>query len=64
MSGASTIYAHTLPNRPPSDWETLEAHAAGVAGLARSLACGFDAGEEKGQPGSPVTLRLCEGVPA
>jgi hypothetical protein len=34
MSGASTIYAHTLPNRPPSEWETLEAHAAGVAGLA------------------------------
>ena len=45
MSGFRTIYAHTLPNRPESDWETLETHAAAVSDLAESFAAAFGAAE-------------------
>ena len=39
------IYAHTLPGRPESEWETLEAHSADVAKLARQFAEQFHAEE-------------------
>ena len=39
------IYAHTLANTPIEEWETLEAHASRVAGLARSFAAAFGAGD-------------------
>lgn len=42
---ASAVYAHSLPGRPKSDWETLDRHAAGVAALARSSAAAFGAGD-------------------
>src|ERR1700722_19811696 len=31
------IYAHTRPDRPPSEWEPLEAHAKAVGELAESF---------------------------
>lgn len=37
------IYAHSLRGRPPSDWETLDEHAADVARLAGSFAAAFGA---------------------
>jgi hypothetical protein len=40
-----TIFAHSLPGRPQSDWETLEVHAARVAELARSFASAFGAAD-------------------
>lgn len=36
------IYAHSVPDRPQSDWETLDEHADRVAGLARSFTGAFD----------------------
>ncbi len=39
------VYAHTLPNRGEADWETLEAHSAAVAKLAREFTEPFHAGE-------------------
>jgi CRISPR-associated endonuclease Cas3-HD len=46
MAGTDrTIYAHSLPDRPPSEWETLEVHAAEVARLAKSFATAFGAGD-------------------
>jgi CRISPR-associated endonuclease/helicase Cas3 len=42
------VYAHTRPDRPPSEWELLEAHAKAVADLAESFCEGFAPGF--GQP--------------
>ena len=36
-------YAHSLPGRPPTDWEPLEEHLTCVADLARQFARRFDA---------------------
>ena len=38
------IYAHSLEDRPESDWETLEAHSlrVGTAAAARAQAAGFE----------------------
>lgn len=41
----SAVYAHSLPGRPQSEWETLDEHAAAVAELARSFAEAFGAGD-------------------
>ena len=39
-------YAHSLPGHPTTEnWQTLEAHSAGVASRARSFASGFDSGD-------------------
>src|SRR5207244_1646597 len=38
-----TIYAHTLPDRPKSEWETLDVHAGHVSEYARSFAGAFGA---------------------
>ena len=38
------VYAHTRPDRPPSEWEPLEAHAQEVAALAESFCEGFAPG--------------------
>lgn len=40
-----TIYAHSLPGEPQSQWETLEAHADHVARLARTFAAAFGAAD-------------------
>jgi hypothetical protein len=40
-----TIFAHSLPGRPQSEWETLEVHTARVAELARSFASAFGAAD-------------------
>jgi CRISPR-associated endonuclease/helicase Cas3 len=45
MSGFVPIYAHSLRNRPPSEWDPLEAHSAGVAKYAKAFAAGFGAGD-------------------
>ncbi|KIT18129.1 CRISPR-associated endonuclease Cas3'' [Jannaschia aquimarina] len=39
------IYAHSLADKPASEWETLEAHALQVAAAARARAEPFGAGE-------------------
>jgi CRISPR-associated endonuclease/helicase Cas3 len=44
-STSRTIYAHSLPDRPKSEWETLEVHATEVARLAKSFAAAFGAGD-------------------
>lgn len=33
-----TVYAHSLPERPPAEWQTLDAHSAAVAALAAEFA--------------------------
>ena len=38
------VYAHTRQGRPPSEWESLEAHAKAVAALAESFCKGFAPG--------------------
>lgn len=38
-------YAHTLPERPEADWETLQTHLQNVAHRAQTFAAAFDAGE-------------------
>jgi CRISPR-associated endonuclease/helicase Cas3 len=45
VGNGQTIYAHTLPGQPPSQWETLDTHANAVATLAREFAGAFGAGE-------------------
>ncbi|HBI41401.1 MAG TPA: CRISPR-associated endonuclease Cas3'' [Planctomycetales bacterium] len=45
LSLAPPIYAHSLPGRPPADWETLADHASAVAALARDFAAAFGAAE-------------------
>jgi len=37
-------YAHSLPGRPPSEWQRLEAHLKNVAEMARGFAESFGAG--------------------
>jgi CRISPR-associated endonuclease/helicase Cas3 len=41
----TVIYAHSLKDRPESDWEPLDTHAAAVAKLAREFASAFAAGD-------------------
>lgn len=36
-----TVYAHSLPDRPMDEWETLAAHSAAVAELAADFARPF-----------------------
>ena len=38
MGRLRIIYAHTLPNQPESDWETLDVQAAEVARLTETFA--------------------------
>src|ERR1035438_2786759 len=38
------LYAHTRPDRPPSEWEPIETHAKTVAALAESFCEGFAPG--------------------
>ena len=38
-------YAHSLPNRPPVEWQTLDAHSKAVAELAKAFASHLRAGE-------------------
>ena len=38
------IYAHTLKNASPADWQSLESHLAGTADLAETFAASFGAG--------------------
>jgi CRISPR-associated endonuclease/helicase Cas3 len=38
------VYAHTRPDRPPTEWEPLEAHAKAVAALAELFCEGFAPG--------------------
>ena len=38
-------YAHSLDEKPPSEWQPLEEHLKNVAGMARSFADSFDARE-------------------
>lgn len=38
-------YAHSLPGRPPSDWQTLEEHSRNVAELAAGFAAPFGCSE-------------------
>jgi CRISPR-associated endonuclease/helicase Cas3 len=45
MNGLATIYAHSLPRHPQSEWESLEAHASSVALLARSFSDAFGSGD-------------------
>lgn len=40
----SSFYAHTKEGKPPEEWQTLEAHLEGVAGLAESFASQFGCG--------------------
>ena len=39
-----TCYAHSLPGRPPAEWQTLDAHSSAVAALAESFADSFGSG--------------------
>lgn len=45
MQAIEKLYAHTLPGRPPADWEPLEVHAGRVAELAGLFASAFGAAE-------------------
>lgn len=38
-------YAHSLSNKPPEDWQSLEEHLKNVAEMARIFADPFGAGE-------------------
>lgn len=42
---AEIYYAHSLPGKPPSEWQLLEDHLKNVAELARSFGEPFGAGE-------------------
>jgi hypothetical protein len=37
-------YAHSLPGRPPAEWQTLEEHLKNVAEMARGFAESFEGG--------------------
>ena len=39
-------YAHSLPGRPPSEWQPLETHLKNVAELARGFADCFGVGDK------------------
>ena len=43
-SKMQTRYAHSLPGRPPAEWQTLDAHSNAVAALAESFADSFGSG--------------------
>jgi CRISPR-associated endonuclease/helicase Cas3 len=43
--GLKQFYAHSLPSRPPSEWQGLEDHLKSVADLARKFAEPFGAGD-------------------
>lgn len=36
-----TFFAHSLPERPPAEWQTLAAHSNAVADLCASFAAPF-----------------------
>jgi len=38
-------YAHSLPDKPSSDWQPLEEHLKNVAEMARGFADAFGPGE-------------------
>ena len=38
-------YAHSLPGRPPSEWQPLEEHLKNVAALVREFAEPFGVGD-------------------
>ena len=38
-------YAHSLPGRPPAEWQPLEEHLKNVAEMAREFAESFGAGD-------------------
>jgi CRISPR-associated endonuclease/helicase Cas3 len=38
-------YAHSLPGKPPAEWQPLEKHLKNVAELARGFAQSFRVGE-------------------
>lgn len=40
-----SFYSHTLPGRPPSEWEVLEEHLRQVAEKASKFACAFGAAD-------------------
>ena len=44
MSKTKQCFAHSLPERPESEWQPLEFHLSKVGEIARSFACDFDAG--------------------
>jgi len=46
------FYAHSLPGRPPEEWQPLEDHLKNVAELARSFAEPFGGG------GNTISLPL------
>ena len=41
----NTLYAHSLPCRPESEWQTLEDHSRNVAKLAAEFAAPFGSSE-------------------
>lgn len=45
MSEIEHVYAHSLPNHPPVDWQTLEDHSRHVAELAAEFATPFGSSE-------------------
>lgn len=45
MGHNRTFYAHSLPGKPPQEWQKLEDHLLAVARLAKQFADEFDAGE-------------------
>ena len=44
-SALSMAYAHSLPERPPPDWHTLESHLASTRDMARAYAEAFGGGD-------------------
>lgn len=45
MGNQGSFYAHTLPDRPPTDWEPLEVHLREVEELAGEFASPFNAAQ-------------------
>jgi len=39
-------YAHSLPGRPPAEWQSLEEHLKNAAEMAREFADCFGAGDK------------------
>jgi CRISPR-associated endonuclease/helicase Cas3 len=39
------LYAHSLPQRPPDEWQLLDRHLAAVAKLADQFACAFQSAD-------------------
>ena len=45
MRSQQEYYAHSLPGRPPEEWQRLDEHLKNVAEMARGFADAFGAGE-------------------